>query len=177
MEIPKIFWKLRRLEAGLSGFKLKEYTMASLGCKLSITHPINTKPNTPSHTLTRAPPSPQSFFFFFVPLLFGPATAAAKGDGGDRRPSSLLPSASPKTCFPFSPLRPPSSPAQLLASSNHYQRRWSHFRRWRARIWRETPDTSSGESLLFVLTSFSFTLWYILWEAEFGLRIWDQQST
>ena len=28
--------------------ELKEYTMASLGCKLSITHPINTKPNTPS---------------------------------------------------------------------------------------------------------------------------------
>ena len=31
----KIFWRLRKLETGLSDFKLKEYTMVSLGYKSS----------------------------------------------------------------------------------------------------------------------------------------------
>ena len=58
MEIPKIFWELRRLEAGLSGFKLKEYTMASLGCKLSYTTFISLNQTHPSLPKIKNSPPP-----------------------------------------------------------------------------------------------------------------------
>ena len=193
MEKPKIFWRLRRLEAGLSGFKIKRVHYGKFGLQIIIYHPCYTKPNkafssliTPKpdlHPPSLSNPSP----FSSLRLLL--RSSLRTGDGGSqgrrRRPPSFLtsPLSLTQNLFPFLSLassflsRPASCFAQPLASPSHYQRRRSHFRRWRARIWRETPDTSSGESLLFVLTSFSFTLWYILWEAEFGLRIWDQQST
>ena len=45
---PKIFWKLRRLETGLSGFKLKRVHYGTFGLWIIITPPHSTQPNTPS---------------------------------------------------------------------------------------------------------------------------------
>ena len=67
--------------------------MASLGCKLSITHPINTKPNTPS---------PSFFHFLFLPhfphrlpsaLSFSPPSRDLRRPKARwRRPPSPIPS-------------------------------------------------------------------------------------
>ena len=44
----KIFWSLRRLETGLSGFKLKRVHYGKLGLQIIKNHLISPQPNTPS---------------------------------------------------------------------------------------------------------------------------------
>ena len=43
----KIFWSLRRLETGLSGFKLKRVHYGKLGLQITKNHPYFPQPNTP----------------------------------------------------------------------------------------------------------------------------------
>ena len=43
----KIFWRFRKLETGLSGFKLKRVQYGKFGLQIFITHPYFIQPNTP----------------------------------------------------------------------------------------------------------------------------------
>ena len=65
----KIFWRLRGLETGLSGFKLKEYIMVNFCYKLFGTNLISLKPNAalffPSHKTTDSPSFLHYQFFSF----------------------------------------------------------------------------------------------------------------
>ena len=65
----KIFWRLRGLETGLSGFKLEEYIMVNFCYKLFGTNLISLKPNAalffPSHKTTDSPSFIHYQFFSF----------------------------------------------------------------------------------------------------------------
>ena len=78
----KIFWRLRRLEAGLSGFKSKRVHYGKFGLQIILNHLISPQPNAPSllpyqqnrqppppFFKSRRPPSPTSPFFLahFLP--------------------------------------------------------------------------------------------------------------
>ena len=110
--------------------ELKEYTIASLGCKLSITHPINTKPNTPSPSFfpfssSSSLPSPISLSLSFdLSLLFSASFAGQhhlrRPKAQRRRPPSPIPSLhlllSSNPCESSSPPLSPNPPRSLSSS-------------------------------------------------------------
>ena len=72
---PKIFWRLRRLEAGLSGFKIKRVHYDKFGLQIIREPPYFSDPNTPlPFTLNTGLPPPSAFFVFVLLLLRFPAT-------------------------------------------------------------------------------------------------------
>ena len=54
----KIFWRIRRLETGLSGFKLKRVHYGKLGLQIIKNHLISPQPNTPSLLSLSSKPTP-----------------------------------------------------------------------------------------------------------------------
>ena len=120
----KIFWSLKRLEAGLNGFRIKRVHYGKFGLQIIREPPYFSKPNTPYlpqyKKAADTPPFHRSPFRF-RPLPLSSPSAVQSGTYSGRRPS---PAANPSTLpfcfiilqthvlfsiFPYGLLRSPSS--------------------------------------------------------------------
>ena len=75
----KIFWSLKRLEAGLNGFKIKRVHYGKFGLQIIREPPYFSDPNMPlPFTLNTGLPPPSAFFVFVLLLLRFPAAKARR---------------------------------------------------------------------------------------------------
>ena len=117
----KIFWSLRRLEASLSGFKIKRVHYGRFGLQIIIYHPYYTKPNKAFSSLITPkpdlhPPSlsnPSPFSSLRLLLRFSSPTAGGGGWLQRRRGGPIEPP--PPSSISSSP---PSRPLSSVSSSS-----------------------------------------------------------
>ena len=99
----KIFWSLKRLEAGLSGFKIKRVHYGKFGLQIIIYHPYYTKPNKALSSLITPKPDlhPPWLSKPFALLLPPPSSSFFSSDRRRRQPrataaTAVLPHFSPQ---------------------------------------------------------------------------------